>query len=1400
MGIVRGFFNKSSNDSKQEEGKSSNSKENPSAWRVLDLPPNYLENIRTLLFDGFSDKDIKSLINQLPYFKLYYDGLPVDSKKYLSKKSLIDVLLRELRGVEELNTLLLLTKELKPTVYESHSPYLPENVLPVIPDNETKSEAPGDEGQENNHIQGSLISSLRSSGEDEFRKKKLRRQIREEFGLLSQKGENCEENDVIDLYIRYLDEITLMKEALSDNKNSKNKAAHLIWILLLEGVSADRTELFLKRKLVNEKRSRVEKAIPPIVTIAIEPNLEGPNIGKLSQEFLIQFFGRFLDEQDLDFSLESPSFPYKRLGVHDISIDYSDNIQILRKIQLFLEQPDMPIEYQESLQGVSAIAIAEQDDPITSMQSYLAASPSSDILDYYPRLGEVLITAHQLGYWNITWVQDILQDWLFEQDDYILAKSSQEYVKGQLLPDRRSKKNEDTRSSDKLIISIDKLFSLLTNSISKPSEVNKIYQTSFHLVKRDIVECEIKDFLLGNVPSSYRELNDELLNYTNRPKRELADRFLKLARKFAEIGRDSFFRFSLEIYCHSMSDLLKDKKREARPYLQIYLFLHNQNFTENRNQNSEQEFYQALMLYLHTYSISFDFSATSENASEEFYSNWIETIARASGRISFEAIGRCIVEIAAGTPPFIADFVNRMKTVRNNNVRASKALRKLTDILQEQRVFRLDSFTCLQLINRIDSDEIPIALSRQNLAQNQSSVEFRRQVSIALIKLGNASNVSPDTMLRGFAQHASNDLKNNLAFSILVEPYFLNNSKENELKEKLIVDVLGFPTGTKATELFGGRIKELSDLFDSFSRSTAPNVKGPVGITILETIRITRKWLAEELRGDLRELMFQFFRTVEGYTTAEQSKLIHDTTLEMSIASDRAVHSPTQTRITLEIRNVGEGMADGLELNVIPREGQYNVEERFRKIAISNVLADKTPLQIEIYIQPLIGVNKSLALELLLKYNTLRNKSKILELSPENNTVYLYPEAQFIRVGQPYSISAPATTWFYGRQDLLQSIADNLHRDMAHDTSMFIYGLKRAGKTSVVQRFIHHTLKERGLDGVYTTIYADMLVDKRAKKIKTDGDFLFYIMQVLNDMLPKSLRLEPDLFYEAFINDPFTYFSNTIETILSAAGTTRYLVVLDEFSELYPKLKTDKSDEASLTSDVFSFLSNFIQKSNQLTFIFTGTYVLLEMMREHAFDLAKICTPRLVSFLDEESARLLVTEPTSKDENIRFAKGWLEYDPRVVDQIVDISGRHPYLIQNICMMLVDRMNEMKLNHVNLRDLDTVINNIITQPSYEMILLALWKEFDDLQHKLLSVIATSSSDADGWVDINEINKVYEDHGDQSTKDDIVKMCLSLADAALLEKSNFGEGDLYRITIPLYQIWLKQTKPISAAFKE
>src|SRR5439155_22529229 len=116
---------------------------------------------------------------------------------------------------------------------------------------------------------------------------------------------------------------------------------------------------------------------------------------------------------------------------------------------------------------------------------------------------------------------------------------------------------------------------------------------------------------------------------------------------------------------------------------------------------------------------------------------------------------------------------------------------------------------------------------------------------------------------------------------------------------------------------------------------------------------------------------------------------------------------------------------------------------------------------------------------------------------------------------------------------LLDSMADSLHVDSTHDTSMIVYGLKRAGKTSVVKRFIEHTLAEKRLDNVYVPIYTDGPYQGPASQaIKEEADLLAFLMRIIVEGSRAAgidPRFTPTQFLDDFKKSPFETFAMLME-------------------------------------------------------------------------------------------------------------------------------------------------------------------------------------------------------------------------------------------------------------------------------
>ncbi|MFQ5576694.1 MAG: hypothetical protein ACE5G8_06865 [Anaerolineae bacterium] len=80
----------------------------------------HLDNIRTLLVEGFTDQELQQLYYNVPDFSAAYGHLPPDANKAV----LVDRLLKRAEGVSRIETILSWARARNPARYDIHHPYV----------------------------------------------------------------------------------------------------------------------------------------------------------------------------------------------------------------------------------------------------------------------------------------------------------------------------------------------------------------------------------------------------------------------------------------------------------------------------------------------------------------------------------------------------------------------------------------------------------------------------------------------------------------------------------------------------------------------------------------------------------------------------------------------------------------------------------------------------------------------------------------------------------------------------------------------------------------------------------------------------------------------------------------------------------------------------------------------------------------------------------------------------------------------------------------------------------------------------------------------------------------------------------------------------------------------------
>jgi hypothetical protein len=158
-------------------------------------------------------------------------------------------------------------------------------------------------------------------------------------------------------------------------------------------------------------------------------------------------------------------------------------------------------------------------------------------------------------------------------------------------------------------------------------------------------------------------------------------------------------------------------------------------------------------------------------------------------------------------------------------------------------------------------------------------------------------------------------------------------------------------------------------------------------------------------------------------------------------------------------------------------------------------------------------------------------------------------------MGSPYIVGGPVhSSMFFGRRGLLKFIRGRLETEHMHASVISLVGLRRIGKTSVL-----HQLRCRSSS---RCIY--VFVDLQGAVHAGTARLLYYIARALwRETVDRGLKaMEPS--DREFAGRPYEALDAYIEAVLTGLGTTRLVLMLDEFDVLFDQGDPDRADTGNL--------------------------------------------------------------------------------------------------------------------------------------------------------------------------------------------------------------------------------------------
>ena len=291
---------------------------------------------------------------------------------------------------------------------------------------------------------------------------------------------------------------------------------------------------------------------------------------------------------------------------------------------------------------------------------------------------------------------------------------------------------------------------------------------------------------------------------------------------------------------------------------------------------------------------------------------------------------------------------------------------------------------------------------------------------------------------------------------------------------------------------------------------------------------------------------------------------------------------------------------------------------------------------------------------------------------------------------------------FFGRHEAFRFVKEHFLRQ-GERAPIVLYGQPRIGKTSLLQN-----LDQWSTPSLFP-IYADM---QRSAQVDSTGGLLFNLSKTIGQQLAArgvGVR-QPSL--EAFASEPFIVFDNFLDEVERSvrAPENRIILALDEFEQIEKQLTAGK-----VSADLMDFLRGMMQSRSGIGMIFAGTHTLDEMVSNLWTQYFRSALSCHVSYLDEDSARSLITNPIKEFP--------LNYEPEAVDFLIEQTHCHPCLIQLACSVLVDLKNAQKSRHASIADVKQAFEKVLKEAG-KNVFPGIWGWIPSGEQKLLAALASS----------------------------------------------------------------------------
>lgn len=489
----------------------------------------------------------------------------------------------------------------------------------------------------------------------------------------------------------------------------------------------------------------------------------------------------------------------------------------------------------------------------------------------------------------------------------------------------------------------------------------------------------------------------------------------------------------------------------------------------------------------------------------------------------------------------------------------------------------------------------------------------------------------------------------------------------------------------------------------------------------------------------------------------------------------RRIVATGEALLVLEVQNRGRSPA--LRTTVeLAADGNYKV------LGVPVVLGTLQPghtREAELRLAP--PAEDRFRVEFLLRYDDreARGKSQLFA-----DMVEVLAPSEFQLVPNPYVPGRPlrpASPLFYGREDVFDFISKNA-RGLLQRNILILIGQRRTGKTSMLLQ-LPLRLSEH-----YVPVYLDCQSLGMTPGLPA---LLYDVAMTITDALAERGMHVPVPELAAFQEQTARAFEHGfLRQVQDALADRTLLLVLDEFEELEMRVRA-----GHLEPTLFSYLRHLMQHSRKVAFVFVGTHRLEEMTADYWSVLFNIALYRHIGYLDESSARHLITEPVRPFNMV--------YDDLALNRMLQVTTGHPYFLQLLCYSLVNAHNRSKRSYTTIDDVDQALEEILTLGEAHFSFL--WETSAERERatlvaltRLLPRLGQASWPQLG-VTASDVALLLAEHGLTVDPRQVSVALRSLAAREILQEVP-GDVERYVFKVGLVALWIERCKSLSKVIEE